>query len=92
MNILSFFTQKDLPASQKNEILHEKMTKYVPKRPTSPAKTEVLHEKKSIFLLKKTTQPRKKLKFCMKKCQNIDKKIDPKKKIPAQNPEVLHEK
>jgi len=70
--------QKDLPASQKNEILHEKMTKYVPKRPTSPAKTEVLHEKKSIFLLKKTTQPRKKLKFCMKKCPKNDQKMDPK--------------
>ena len=53
MNILSFFTQKDLPASQKNEILHEKMTKYVPKRPTSPAKTEVLHEKKKYFFTQK---------------------------------------
>ena len=45
-NIGFFFTQKDLPASQKTEILHEKMTKKwqkkVPKRPPNPAKTEVL--------------------------------------------------
>ena len=67
MKVLSFFTQKDLPASQKTEILHEKMTKNVPKRPPTPAKTEVLHEKKCRFLLKKTIQPRKKVKFCMKK-------------------------
>ena len=71
-----FFTQKDLPASQKTEILHEKMTKKwqkkVPKRAPSPAKTEVLHEKKSFFLLKKTTQPRKKQNFCIKKWQKND--------------------
>ena len=74
--ILSFFTQKDLPASLKTEFLHKKMTKKVlkkvPKRPPSPAKTEVLHEKKCLFLLKNTTQPRKKLKFCIKKWQKID--------------------
>ena len=54
------------------------MTKNVPERAPSPAKTEVLHEQKCIFLLKKTTHPRKKLKFCMKKCQKIEKKIDQK--------------
>ena len=78
MKKIVFFTQKDFPASQKTEILHEKMTKKVPKRPPSTAKTEVLHEKNVFFLLKKTTQPRKKLKFGMKKCQKIDKKIDQK--------------
>ena len=56
----------------------KKMTKKVPKRRPNPAKTEVLHEKKCLFLLKKTTQPRKKLKFCMKKCQKNDKKIEQK--------------
>ena len=64
---VSFFTQKEHPASQKTEFLHEKMTKNVPKRLPTPAKTEVMHEKKCLFLLKKTTQPRKKLKYCMKK-------------------------
>ena len=68
------------------------MTKKVPKRAPNPAKTEVLHEKKCLFLPKKTTQPRKKLKFCMKKCQKNDKKIDPKKEKPPLKPEVLHEK
>ena len=71
-----FFTQKDLPASQKTEILHEKMTKKwqkkVPKRAPSPAKSDILHEKKVFFLLKKVTHPRKKLNFCMKKWQKID--------------------
>jgi len=71
-----FFTQKDLPAPQKTEILHEKITKKwqkkVPKRAPSPAKTEVLHEKKSFFLLKKTTQPLKKQNFCIKKWQKND--------------------
>ena len=62
-----FFTQKDLPAPQENEVLHEKMTKKVPKRASSPAKTEFLPEKNCIFLLKNTSQPRKKLKFCKKK-------------------------
>merc|ERR1711872_923273 len=57
--------------SQKNVFFYSK-------RPPSPAKTEVLHEKNIFFLLKKTTQPRKKLKFGMKKCQKIDKKIDQK--------------
>ena len=56
----------------------KKLTKKVPKRQSSPPKTEVLHEQKCIFLLKKTTHPRKKLKFCMKKCQKIEKKIDQK--------------
>ena len=32
MKKMSFFTQKDLPASQKTEILHEKMTKKCQKR------------------------------------------------------------
>ena len=67
MKLLSFFTQKDLPASQKTAILHEKMTKMVPKTRPNPAKSDVLHEKKFRFLLKKTIQPRKKVKFCMKK-------------------------
>ena len=77
-----FFTQKDLPALQKTEILHEKWQKKVPKRASSPAKTEVLHEKKKFFLLKNTTQRRKKHNFCIKKWhwQNID----PKKQIPSQ--------
>ena len=56
------------------------------KRPPTPAKTEVLHEKNVFFLLKKTTQPRKKLKFGMKKCQKIDKKIDQKMKNHLKNP------
>ena len=61
--ILSFFTQKDLPASLKTEFLHKKMTKKVlkkvPKRPPRPAKTEVLHEKNCLFLLKKPPSPAK---------------------------------
>ena len=35
---LSFFTQKDLPASQKTEILHEKMKKKSTKKSTHPRK------------------------------------------------------
>ena len=46
---LSFFTLKDLPASQKTEIVHEKMTKNWQKRYQKehppPQKPEVLHEK-----------------------------------------------
>ena len=54
MKRLSFFPQKDLPASQKTEILHEKMTKNgqksSPKKARSPVKPEVLHEKLKIVL------------------------------------------
>ena len=46
---LSFFTLKDLPASQKSEIVHEKMTtnwqKRYRKEHPPPQKPEVLHEK-----------------------------------------------
>ena len=54
---LSFFTLKDLPASQKTEIVHEKMTKkcqksYQKEHP-APQKPEVLHEKNVIFYSKK---------------------------------------
>ena len=49
---ISFFTQKDLTASQKNEIFHEKITKKCEKRyrkeHPSLQKTEVLHEKLKI--------------------------------------------
>ena len=55
MKKMSFFTQKDLLASQKTEILHEKMTKKCQKRyqkeHPSPQKPEVLHEKLKIVLL-----------------------------------------
>ena len=63
-----FFTQKYLPAAQKAEILNEKMTKKVPKRPPSPAKADVLHEKKCRFLLKMSIQPLKNGSFAWKKC------------------------
>merc|ERR1711980_70831 len=81
-----------IKTSQKTEILHEKMSKKVPKRPPSPAKTEVLHEKKCLFLLKNTTQPLKKLKFCIKNDKKLTKKLTQKKKNHPQKPEVLHEK
>ena len=49
-----FFTQKDLPASQKTEILHEKndkkLTKSSQKEHAAPQKTEVLQEKLKIVL------------------------------------------
>ena len=49
MKNMSFFTQKDLTASQKTEILHEKMTKKCQKRYQKehppPQKPEVLPEK-----------------------------------------------
>ena len=65
MKNMSFFTQKDLTASQKTEILHEKMTKKCQKRyqkeHPSPQKPEVLHEKLKIVLplgiLKKNSRP-----------------------------------
>ena len=47
-----FFTQKYLPAPQKTEILHEKMTKNWPKRASCPAKTEVFPEKNVFFTQK----------------------------------------
>ena len=50
----------------------------VPKTRPNPAKFDVLHEKKFRFLLKKTIQPRKKVKFCRKKWQKNDQKMDPK--------------
>ena len=59
MKILSFITQKVLSASQKTEILHEKMTKKVPKRASSPAKTEFLPEKLSFFTQKYLPAPQK---------------------------------
>jgi len=83
---LVFFNSKRPPSLAKNRNCSckndKKLTKKVPKRAPIPAKTEILHEKNSIFLLKKTTQPRKKLKFCMKKGQKIDKQIDPKNEKP----------
>ena len=65
MKILSFFTQKDLPASQKTEILHEKLTnnwqKSSQKEHPAPQKPEVLHEKLKTVLhlgiLKKNSRP-----------------------------------
>ena len=51
---ISFFTQKDLPASQKTEIFHEKITKKCQKRyrkeHPSLQKAEVLHEKLKIVI------------------------------------------
>ena len=50
MKFFVFFTQKDHPASQKTEVLHEKKTKNWQKRyqkeHPSPQKAEVLHENK----------------------------------------------
>ena len=86
---LSFFTLKHLPASQKTEIVHEKMTKNWQKRAPTPAKTWSFAWKNCLFLLKNTTQPRKKLKFCMKKWQKIDKK-GTKKSIQPRKNWVLH--
>ena len=48
-----FFTQKDLPASQKTEILHEKMTKKGTKKSTQPPKNVNFFIKKSNFFTQK---------------------------------------
>ena len=51
-----FFTQKDLPASQKTEIVHEKMTKKCQKRyqkdHPAPQKLKFCIKKKSFFTQK----------------------------------------
>ena len=79
-NIL-FFTQNDHPASQKTEIVHEKMTKKVPKRAHSPAKTEVLHEKNVFFYSERPPSPAKADALHEKKCNFLLKKtIQPPKK------------
>ena len=63
----------------------KKMSFFYSKRPPSLPKTEVFHEKNCLFLLKKTTQPRKKLNFCIKKWQKVDKKNDQKEEKPPLN-------
>ena len=60
---MSFFTQKDHPASQKAEVLHDKMSKnwqIYQKNHPAPQKTRSFAWKNGKKLTKKTTQPHKK--------------------------------
>ena len=92
---LSFFTLKDLPASQKKEILHEKMTKNwqkkFPKRASSPAKTKVLQEKKVFFYSKRPPSPFKNWNFAWKNDKKLITKLTQKRKTTSKKPEVLNE-
>ena len=93
---LSFLTQKDLPASQKTEILHDKMTKKstkkFPKRASSPAKSEVLQKKKCLFYSKRPPSPAKNSSFAWKNDKKLTKKMTQKSRYQLKNTEVLNEK
>ena len=78
-------TKKTTQPRKKPEVLHKKLKTVLPFGILKKNPDPQLHQMFkpitnffSTFLPKKTTQPRKKLKFCMKKCQKNDKKIDQK--------------
>ena len=84
-----FFYSKRPPSPAKNWNFALKMTKSFQKEHPAPKKLKFC----LVFcLLKNTSQPHKKLKFCMKKWQKINKKVPPKKYPAPQTTEVLHEK